>query len=168
LDECLRQSTGSGLNIPTAEKYFRDWLDAKEQVGRTSASTLTRYAPILERFVAFLPDIRRRSPLAPQKTAKRKKGTDKNTVVDLHQDLMTYFGGLTVSGNSNAPIFPELNRRPVGSTNGLSARFRRLMDKAGIYAPLGAAKGEDGRVFRALSFHSLRHAFVTQLHCTWN
>jgi hypothetical protein len=90
LDECLRQSTGSGLNIPTAEKYFRDWLDAKEQVGRTSASTLTRYAPILERFVAFLPDIRRRSSLAPQKTAKRKKGTDKNTVVDLHQDLMTY------------------------------------------------------------------------------
>jgi hypothetical protein len=64
LDECLRQSTGSGLNSPTPEKYFRDWLDAKEQVGRTSPSTLTRYAPILERFVAFLPDIRRRSPLA--------------------------------------------------------------------------------------------------------
>ena len=65
LDECLRQSGGSGLNIsPTPEKYFHDWLAAKEQLGRTSASTLTRYAPILERFVAFLPDIRRRSPLA--------------------------------------------------------------------------------------------------------
>ena len=37
------------------------------------------------------------------------------------------------------------------------------MDKASILAPLGAAKGQDGRVFRALSFHSLRHAFVTQL-----
>jgi hypothetical protein len=51
LDDCLRQSTGSGLNIPTAEKYFRDWLEAKEQVGRTSQSTLTRYEPILNRFV---------------------------------------------------------------------------------------------------------------------
>ena len=101
-----------------------------------------------------------------QKSAKRKKGADKNTVVDLHQDLMTYFGGLAVSENASAPIFPELSRRPVGSANGLSARFRRLMNKAGIYAPLGAAKGGNGRVFRALSFHSLRHAFVTQLHCS--
>jgi len=64
LDECLRISTGSGLNIPTAERYFRDWLEAKEQLGRTSESTVTRYAPILNRFVAFLPDIRRRFPLA--------------------------------------------------------------------------------------------------------
>jgi hypothetical protein len=71
LDECLRQSTGSGLNVPTPAKYFRDWLDAKEHVGRTSASTLIRPVPApssdmrpsLERFVAFLPDIRRRSPL---------------------------------------------------------------------------------------------------------
>jgi integrase len=275
----LRQSSGSGLNIPTPEKYFRDWLAAKEQLGRTSASTLTRYAPILERFVAFLPDIRRRSPLAnitatdvegflhaektrglsngtanagvrvlsivlntarrkgvitsnvaeavdlleedpdkrlpftleqvralhevadtewrglillgfyagirlgdaarltwanvdlesrvvafeAQKTARRKKGADKNTVVDLHRDLMTYFGGLTVSEDSSAPIFPALSQRPVGGAGGLSGRFRRLMDKASILAPLGAAKGQDGRVFRGLSFHSLRHAFVTQL-----
>jgi integrase len=280
LDECLRQSTGSGLNIsPTPEKYFHDWLEAKEQVGRTSASTLTRYEPILERFVAFLPDIRRRSPLASitatdvegflhaektrglsnvtanagvrvlrivlnaarrkglitgnvaeavdllaedpdkrlpftldqvrallefadtewrglillgfyggirlgdaarltwanvdlenrvvvfeaQKTARRKKGADKRTVVDLHRDLMSYFGGLGMSEDSSAPIFPALSRRPVGGAGGLSARFGRLMNKAGILAPLGGAKGGNGRVFRGLSFHSLRHAFVTQL-----
>jgi integrase len=282
LDECLRQSTGSGLNIPTAEKYFRDWLDAKEQVGRTSESTLTRYAPILNRFVAFLPEVRRRSPLASitasaidgflhaekvrglsnvtanagvrvlrivfntarrkgvittnpaeavdllqeepdkrlpftpdqvrallevadtewrgiillgfysgmrlgdaarltwanvdlenrvvafeaQKTLRRKKGANKNTVVDLHADLMAYFGGLPMSDDARAAIFPDLSRRPVGSANGLSAGFHRLMDKAGILAPLGAAKEKAGRVFRALSFHSLRHAFVTQLHCS--
>jgi integrase len=40
------------------------------------------------------------------------------------------------------------------------------MNKAGIYAPLGVAKGGNGRVFRALWFHSLRHSFVTQLHCS--
>jgi integrase len=99
-----------------------------------------------------------------QKTAKRKKGADKNTDVDLHPDLMTYFGGLT--NDSSVQIFPRLSRRPVGSANGLSAGFRRLMDRAGIYAPLGAAKEQAGRVFRTLSFHSLRHAFVTQLHCS--
>jgi integrase len=272
LDECLRHSTGSGLNIsPTPEKYFHDWLEAKEQVGRTSSSTLTRYEPILERFLAFLPATRRQSPLASitasdvegflhaektrglsnvtanagvrvlqialnaakrkgvitsnvaeavdllaedpdkrlpftldqvrallevadrewrglillgfyagmrlgdaarltwanmdlenrvvvfqaQKTAKRKKGAGKNTIVDLHQDLMTYLGGLTVS--ENASIFPELSRQPVGGADGLSGRFGRLMNKAGILAPLGVAKGGNGRVFRALSFHSLRH-----------
>ena len=64
---------------------------------------------------------------------------------------MTYFGGLTVSENASAPIFPALSQRPVGGAGGLSARFRRLMDKAGILAPLGAAKGQDGRVFRGLS-----------------
>ena len=282
LDECLRISTGSGLNIPTAERYFRDWLEAKEQLGRTSESTVTRYAPILNRFVAFLPQVRRRSPLASitasdidgslhaekarglsnvtanagmrvqrivfntarrkgvittkpaeavdllqeepdkrlpftldevralldvadtewrgvillgfyagmrlgdaarltwanvdlenrvvvfeaQKTSRPKKGANKNTVVDLHPDLMGYFGGLTMSDNPRSPIFPDLSRRPVGSANGLSAGFHRLMDKAGILAPLGAAKEKAGSVFRAPSFHSLRHAFVTQLHCS--
>jgi hypothetical protein len=72
---------------------------------------------------------------------------------------MTYLGGLTVSENASAPIFLELSRRPVGGANGLWARFRRLMNKAGIYAPLRVAKGGNGRVFRALSFHSLRPIF---------
>jgi integrase len=277
IDQCLRQC-GSGLNIPTPEKYFHDWLAAKEQLGRTSSSTLTRYRPVLERFVAFLPDIRRSAPLASittsdvdgflhaektrglsnvtanagvrvlrivfnharrkgitttnpaescdlleedpdkrlpfsleqvrallevadtewrglillgfysglrlgdaarltwanidlenrvvvfqaQKTARRKKGADKSTVVDLHRDLMSYFGSLA-PGDPSAPIFPTLSKRPIGGAGGLSATFGRLMDKASILAPLGAAKGEDGRVFRGLSFHSLRHAFVTQL-----
>lgn len=278
IDQCLRQC-GSGLNIPTPEKYFADWLAGKEQLGRTSPSTLTRYRPVLERFVAFLPDIRRRSPLASitasdvdgflrseqnrglsnvtanagvrvlrivlntarrkgvitsnvadavdlleedpdkrlpftleqvrallevadtewrglillgyyagirlgdaarltwanidlenrvvvfeaQKTSRRKRGADKRTIIDLHQDLMSYFGGLAMSEDSSAPIFPELSRRSVGGAGGLSARFLRLMNKAGILAPLGAAKSQDGRVFRSLSFHSLRHSFVTQL-----
>jgi integrase len=279
LDECLRVSTGSGLNIPTPEKYFHDWLTAKEQLGRTSSSTLTRYRPVLERFVAFLPDIRRSAPLASittsdvdgflrseqnrglsnvtanagvrvlrivfnharrkgitatnpaescdlleedpdkrlpftldqvralltiadtewrglillgfyagmrlgdaarltwanidlenrvvvfeaQKTARRKKGADKRTVVDLHRDLMSYFGGFAMSENQSAPIFPTLSKRPIGGAGGLSATFGRLMGDAGIFAALGAAKGQDGRVFRSLSFHSLRHTFCTQL-----
>ena len=251
------------------------WRPRNSSAG-PAASTLTRYEPILERFVAFLPDIRRRSPLASitasdvegflhaekkrglsnvtanagvrvlrivlntarrkgvitsnvaeavdllaeepdkrlpftleqvrallevadtewrglillgfyagmrlgdaarltwanvdlenrvvvfqaQKTAKRKTGAGKNTVVDLHRDVMTYLGGLTVSENASAPIFPELSRRPVGGADGLSARFGRLMNRAGILAPLGVAKGGNGRVFRT-AYRSIRCATVS-------
>jgi integrase len=95
-----------------------------------------------------------------QKTSRRKRG-DKNTVIDLHRDLLGYFSSLQ-PGVPAAPVFPSLSGRSVGSESGLSARFKRLMDKAGVLSPLGASTGS-GRVFRALSFHSLRHSFVTQL-----
>jgi site-specific recombinase XerD len=36
------------------------------------------------------------------------------------------------------------------------------MDKAGVLSPFGVPNGSE-RVFRSLSFHSLRHSFVTQL-----
>jgi integrase len=93
-----------------------------------------------------------------QKTARR---TNKDTVVDLHRDLIDYFRSLQ-PGVPAAPVFPTLSHRPVGSANGLSARFKRLMDKAGVLSPLRSQNGSK-RVFRALSFHSLRHLYVTQL-----
>jgi integrase len=37
------------------------------------------------------------------------------------------------------------------------------MDKAGIDVPLGKAKSDKGRRFRKLSFHALRHSFVSRL-----
>ena len=94
-----------------------------------------------------------------QKTSRRKRGADKDTVVDLHPDLAAYFANLQ-PGVPLAPIFPSLHGRSVGSESGLSAAFRRLMDKAGVISPVRAGK----RQFRALSFHSLRHTFCTQLH----
>jgi integrase len=276
IDSCLRQSTGAVLNLPTVENYFRDWLASKQEVGRNSQGTLDRYGPVLERFLSYLTDVRRRNRLdsvtpmdcqgflrserkrgisavsanqsvkilrivfnsarrqglignnpadavdllhenpdkrepfgvdqvrsildmadpewkglimlgfyaglrlgdaakltwgnldlehgllifQAQKTARRKKG-DKNTVIDLHRDLWNYFGGMQ-PGVPAAPVFPSLCHRPIGSASGLSARFKRLMDKAGVLSPLGAPNGS-GRVFRALSFHSLRHSFVSQL-----
>src|SRR5260370_1449318 len=47
-----------------------------------------------------------------QKTARRKKGSDKNTVVDLHRDLAAYFASLQ-RGVPAAPLFPSLITRPV-------------------------------------------------------
>jgi integrase len=278
VDECLRQSTGTGLNVQTPAKYFHDWLEAKAALGRTAPSTLRRYRPVLERFVAFLPEIRQRAPLAQvtatdveafmhsekkrglsngtantavqvlgivfnhawrksiigrnpvlavdllepdpdkrspftveqvrsllqvadvemrglillgfycgmrigdagrlrwgnvdlenrlvifqaEKTARRKRGADKNTVVDLHPYLMNYLGALPM-GEPSEPLFPTLSQLQVGGGGGLSGRFRQLMDRAGILSPLGAPKGQAGRVFRGLSYHSLRHSFVTAL-----
>jgi integrase len=94
-----------------------------------------------------------------RKTARRKRG-DRRTVVDLHPDLVSYLASLQ-PGVPATPLFPTLSRKPVGSASGLSAGFRKLMDKAGILSPLGKASP---RQFRALSFHSLRHSFCTQLH----
>ena len=276
IDSCLKESTGAGLTIVTVEDYFRDWLNSKAEVGRNSESTLSRYSPVLDRFLAYLPDVRRRAlssitpldctgflrtekargcsavsanlsvkilrivfnsarrqgliamnPAEPvelfnespdkrlpftvdqirdilavadeewrglvmvgylagirlgdaarltwgnvdlqnnlliyqaQKTARRKKG-DKNTVVDLHPDLVHHLNALQ-PGVPAAPVFPRLSTRPIGSASGLSASFRRLMDRAGILSPLGSNRG-NGRVFRSLSYHSLRHSFCTQLH----
>jgi integrase len=95
-----------------------------------------------------------------QKTARRKKGSDKNTVIDLHRDIVSYIRGLQ-PGVPAAPLFPTISRKSVGSSSGLSAGFRTLMDKAGILSPLGNGKG--AKMFRALSFHSLRHTYVSQL-----
>jgi integrase len=277
IDQCLKASTGTGLDVVSAEDHLRDWLESKRGTGRNSQGTLDRYSPVLTRFVQYLPEARRRSPLASitpldctgflraekarqcsavsanlsikilrivfnsarrhglitmnpaepvdllheepdkrlpftveqirhilafadqewrgiimvgylagvrlgdaaqlkwsnidlqnnllvykaQKTARRKKG-DKNTVVDLHPDLVSYLSALQ-PGVPAAPLFPTLSTRPVSSASGLSAGFRRLMDKAGVLSPLGTNKGSK-RVFRALSFHSLRHSFCTQLH----
>jgi hypothetical protein len=78
----------------------------------------------------------------------------KKTVIDLHRDIVSYIRTLQ-PGVPAAPLFPTLSGKSVGSSNGLSAGFRALMDKAGILSPIGTAKG--AKVFRSLSFHSLRH-----------
>jgi integrase len=86
------------------------------------------------------------------------------TVLCLHRDIVTYLAEEAVtSDDPNAPLFPSLRSVGTGGTNGLSAMFANLMDKAGIDVPLGRKKADKGRQFRKLSFHSLRHSFITRL-----
>jgi len=99
----------------------------------------------------------------PQKTAGRKQGKERQTVIFLHPDLVNYLESLPVSDDPKAPIFSALYGKPSGSHGGLSNMFRRLMDKAGIRVPHGAVKTGKGRQFRALGYHSLRHSFVSRL-----
>jgi integrase len=64
LDKWMQMTTGERFNVPTVEKYCQDWLESKKNVGKTSANTLVRYEPVLERFVESLPAIRRRLPMS--------------------------------------------------------------------------------------------------------
>ena len=100
-----------------------------------------------------------------QKTAGRKKGKAKETVVCLHRDLRAWLESLPAGDRPDAPLFPALHGKPSGSHGGLSNAFSRVMDKARIRQPATGA-GErtgKGRQFRALGFHSFRHAFISRL-----
>ena len=73
-------------------------------------------------------------------------------------------------GISKAPIFPSLAGKGTGGNYGLSGRFKRIMEKAGIKGrtlrsgDVGkAGKAGKGRTTSSLSFHSLRHTFVSAL-----
>ena len=98
-----------------------------------------------------------------RKTAGRIKAAQKDSVVYMHPDLVSYFESLAVSDDANASVFPSLYRKTPGSHGGLSNGFGRLMHLAGIRAPLGPEKRGKGRQFKALGFHSLRHSFISRL-----
>jgi len=81
--------------------------------------------------------------------------------VPIHQALEDYLLNLPTPKNDEEFLFPSLAGRR--STN-LSKQFSRLMEEAHI-SNRDIRKRGDGaaRHVRALSFHSLRHAFVSQL-----
>lgn len=100
----------------------------------------------------------------PQKTS-RAGAKRKPLEVPIVPDLEAYLLALpTPSGQSDAPLFPKLSRKTVEGRIGLSNTFTALLTKAGIdNEPLSKGRGEKGRTVWRLSFHSLRHSFVTQL-----
>jgi integrase len=104
---------------------------------------------------------KRRLSFVPRKTGSRNGAV---TVLCLHRDIAAYLAEEAVSSDDpNAPVFPSLRGVGTGGSNGLSTTFALLMEKAGIDVPLGREKADKGRRFRKLSFHSLRHSFVTRL-----
>ena len=56
-------------------------------------------------------------------------------------------------------MFTSLAGKVVGGRNGLSGRFRALIQKAGIKVSVTEKTGDKGRNRSSLSFHSLRHSF---------
>ena len=102
----------------------------------------------------------------PSKTARKRAKSDRRgwVAVALHPEVVGWLKSRP-EGIGNAPIFPSLHGKPTGSHGGLSNAFASVMSKAEIAVPLGVEKDEKGkgRRFRRLSFHSLRHTFISRL-----
>ena len=62
-NEILAATTGENFNVPTVEAYFSSWLEAKRATGK-AFGTLKRYKPVLDGFIATLPERRRNSFLS--------------------------------------------------------------------------------------------------------
>ncbi len=98
------------------------------------------------------------------KIARKRKAHQKDTVVAMHTDLVSYFEKIVPSTDDpDAAAFPALCGLSTGGSAGLSARFAKIMQAAGIVAGRGAQKEGSGREFRTLSYHSLRHSFCSRL-----
>jgi len=88
--------------------------------------------------------------------------TDTPVAVPLHHNLYVWLVKQT-RGIGQAPVFPRLQNCGIGGSGGLSAQFRKLLVKSGISGKETAKAGKEGRKRYSLSFHSLRHSFVSAL-----
>jgi integrase len=90
--------------------------------------------------------------------------TGQGIILPLHPELEDYLLQLPSSDSSDARIFPTLSAIAGGGRSGLSMAFKGIMRAAGISAGVAREKiGAKGRNLSALSFHSLRHSFNSEL-----
>ena len=80
-------------------------------------------------------------------------------------DVEKYLLSITPQpSSSDAPVFPTLSRKKGSGANGLSNTFSRLIATAGIEnLPSSKKATGKGRTVHFLSFHSLRHTFVSEM-----
>jgi integrase len=99
--------------------------------------------------------------------AKTSKGGKRRFVeAPILHDLEEYLLNLRVSERvMESPVFPRLSKKPVSGVAGLSQLFLALMEEAGVDKKtiVTRAKGSKGRSFNALTFHSLRHTFISTM-----
>jgi len=98
--------------------------------------------------------------IMPRKSDRKKKIIE----VPLHQELISYFKDNPPPKFDGNAVFPKLAKVSTGGRNGLSARFRGIMDDAKVPRNV-TRRTEDGaaRETAARSFHSLRHSFTSML-----
>lgn len=83
-------------------------------------------------------------------------------VVPLHEALTTWLH-TQPRGIGQAPVFPSLAGKGTGGRHGLSGLFKAIMGQAEIKGRLTRGADGRGRKTSSLSFHSLRHSFVSAL-----
>ncbi len=96
--------------------------------------------------------------------AKRIRGKRRRVLENvLLPDFRDYLLSLPADGREGeAPLFPTLCKVRLAGCNGLSQRFQLIMNQAGVFATADEReiKGK-GRHFHNLTYHSLRHTYVS-------
>jgi integrase len=92
----------------------------------------------------------------------RTRKTRTTLVLPMHPELEAWLRAQT-RGIAKAPVFGELSGKGTGGRFGLSGRFNVVMEQAGIVSRILRDGDGAGRKTRSLSFHSLRHSFVSAL-----
>lgn len=93
--------------------------------------------------------------LRPQKTARLKK----DLIIPIHPDLLAHLMDLPF--HKDQPICPELSKHYEGGSGILARQFAAIMEAAGIGR--NTMDNTTGKIFHKLSFHSLRHTYVSLL-----
>jgi integrase len=88
--------------------------------------------------------------------------TRKRVTVPIHPQFAMWLEKQT-RGIGKAPVFPTLAGKAGGGKSGLSMAFRRIMEHADIKGRLLREANGEGRSQSSLSFHSLRHGFVSAM-----
>ena len=94
------------------------------------------------------------------------KKTGEELKIPIHAAFSAWLKNQT-RGIARAPVFPKLNGKKIGGANGLSRKFKKLMESAGVVGEIirqggstdqrKTKKAGAGRTVNSLSFHSLRH-----------
>ena len=92
----------------------------------------------------------------------RIKKTSMPLTIPLHPEFEVWVKRQT-RGIGNAPLFPGLTGKGTGGSHGLSGRFKAIMDRAKIVAGIAREGSGAGRRTTTLSFHCLRHPFISAL-----
>jgi integrase len=88
--------------------------------------------------------------------------TGAELTLPLHENLAAWLREHK-QGLGKAKVFPELAGKGTGGRYGLSGRFKTIMEGAGISGRVTRTADGKGRTISSLSFHSLRHSFVSAL-----
>ena len=88
--------------------------------------------------------------------AKTRRIAPRPKMIALHPEITAHLKTLERSGGRLFPSLPTLSQR-------LSDAFTKLMEAAGVEAPLGHEKEGKGRQLRTKGFHSLRHTAISRM-----
>jgi integrase len=88
--------------------------------------------------------------------------TQQRMKLPVHDALHEFLLELPAPDTGKAFLFPSLAGKHSGGKSGLSAAFKRIMERAGVRGEVARErKGEKGRTVNTLTFHSFRHTLTS-------